>query len=408
MDEPEFELLLTHARLATMQPGRGYGEIADGAVATLGDRIVWCGAMADLPARHYAQRSIDCRGALVTPGLIDCHTHLVFAGNRAHEFEMRLNGASYAEIARAGGGIRSTVAATRAADEHALFTESIGRMRSLVAEGVTTVEIKSGYGLDLHNELKMLRVARFLSEACPVTTVPTLLGAHALPEEFEGRADDYISLVCDEMIPTVARLHLAEAVDAFCENIGFTAAQTARVFECAARHGLRVRLHADQLTDSGGAALAAHYRALSADHLEYASEPGVAALAAAGAVAVLLPGAFYFLRETRLPPIDALRRHKVPMAVASDCNPGTAPIPSLLANLHMSCTLFRLTPLEALQGVTIHAAAALGLAQECGSIESGKRADLALWNVKAPGELAYWLGGVRPDRVVYGGRLHEH
>ena len=386
----------------------GYGEIADGAVGIRDDRIVWVGKT-EQGGPEKARDTLNCDGRLVTPGLIDCHTHLVFAGNRSNEFEMRQNGATYEEIARAGGGILSTVEATRAADEHGLFEESVPRMRAMLAEGVTTVEIKSGYGLDTENEIKMLRVARFLSEVCPVTTVTTFLGAHALPVEFAGRADDYIAHVCDIMLPAVAARNLADAVDAFCENIAFTRAQTERVFEAAARLGLRVKLHADQLSDSGGAELAARYNALSADHLEHASDEGIASMARAGTVAVLLPGAFYFLRETKMPPVEALRKHGVPIAIASDCNPGSSPIPSLLINLHMACTLFRLTPLEALLGVTAHASRALGLEKECGTIEVGKRADLVLWDVQSPAELAYWMGGVvKPRRVVYEGRLQAH
>jgi imidazolonepropionase len=400
----QLDILLTHAHLVTMAAGKGYGAIADGAVGVRDGKIVWVGESSQSPPPDTADEIIDCAGRLVTPGLIDCHTHLVFGGNRASEFEMRLEGASYADIARAGGGILSTVAATRALDEDRLYEESLPRLHALLAEGVTTVEIKSGYGLDTQNEIKMLRVARRFAAQCPVTTLTTFLGAHALPQEFSGRADAYIAMVCDDMLPAVAAQNLADAVDAFCETIAFTPEQTARVFAAAARHGMRVKLHADQLSDQGGAALAARHRALSAGHLEYASQQGIAAMALAGTVAVLLPGAYYFLRETRLPPIAALRSHGVAMAVASDCNPGSSPIPSLLINMHLACTLFQLTPQEALTGVTLHAARALGVESECGSLETGKRADLAVWDVESPAELCYWMGGVKPRHVIFKGK----
>jgi len=395
------EAIWVNARLATMVAGPGYGEIEDGAIAVRGGRIAWVGARAALPAalRTSATREHDAGGRWITPGLIDCHTHLVYAGSRAGEFEQRLNGATYEEIARAGGGIRSTVAATRAASEAALLKASKPRLRALAAEGVTTVEIKSGYGLEAATEAKMLRVARALGNALPVTVRTTFLGAHALPLEFDGRADAYVAEICERMLPEVARAGLADAVDAFCERIGFSAAQTERVFEAARRLGLPVKLHAEQLSNQGGARLAARYGALSADHLEYIEEDGVAAMARAGTVAVLLPGAFYFLRETRVPPIDLLRRHGVPMAVATDCNPGTSPMTSLLLALNMACTFFRLTPQEALAGATREAARALGLAHEVGTLETGKVADFVLWDIERPAELAYGIG-VNPCHAV--------
>ena len=381
-----------NVHLATMDQTAtdGYGAIRDGAVATRDGRIAWVGRRADLPSGWRGATMHDGGGAWLTPGLIDCHTHLVYAGNRANEFERRLNGATYEEIARSGGGILSSVLATRAASEDELVRQSAPRLRRLMAEGVTTVEIKSGYGLDTATELKMLRAARRLADECGVTVKTTLLGAHALPSEYAGRSDDYITLVCDEMLPAAAGL--ADAVDAFCEGIGFTPAQTERVFAAARRLGMRVKLHADQLSDLGGGALAARHGALSADHLEYASDTSLCAMAVAGTVAVLLPGAFYFLRETRLPPIAGLRQHNVPMAIATDCNPGTSPCTSLLLMLNMACTLFRLTPAEALAGVTRNAARALGMQNEAGRLAVGLRADFALWEISEPGELAYAFG----------------
>jgi imidazolonepropionase len=395
------DAIWVNARLATMAAGPGYGEIEDGAIAVRGGRIAWVGARADLPRRHLETdlRERDAGGRWITPGLIDCHTHLVYAGSRAGEFEQRLNGATYEAIARAGGGIRSTVAATRAASAAALLEASKPRLRALAAEGVTTVEIKSGYGLETVAEAKMLRVARSLGNALPVTVRTTFLGAHALPPEFDGHADAYIDEVCDRMLPEIARAGLADAVDAFCERIGFSAAQTERVFKAASKLGLPVKLHAEQLSDQGGARLAARYGALSADHLEYVEEDGVAAMAQAGTVAVLLPGAFYFLRETRVPPIDLLRRHGVAMAVATDCNPGSSPMTSLLLALNMACTLFRLTPQEALGGATREAARALGLGAEAGTLEAGKVADFVLWDIQRPAELAYGIG-VNPCHAV--------
>jgi len=387
-----FDVLVTGAHLATMAGGTPYGAIRDGAIGIAGDKIAWVGVERELPSGTSARRSLDARGSWVTPGLIDCHTHLVYAGSRVDEFEARLNGATYTEIAQAGGGIKATVRATRAATDEELVKASLPRLRTLADEGATTVEIKSGYGLDTKTELRQLSVARRIGTDLGVDVRTTLLAAHALPPEYSGRADDYIDLVCDEIIPAAVASGLADAVDAFCDTIGFTAAQTRRVFAAARAHGLPVKLHADQLSDTGGAALAAEFDGLSADHVEYTSGAGVEAMAHAGTVAVLLPGAFYALRETRLPPIAALRERGVPMAIASDCNPGTSPATSLPLMLNMACTLFRLTPEEALAGVTKHAARALGLADR-GTLAPGQRADLALWEIVSPAELCYRIGG---------------
>ncbi len=391
---PSWDLLITNAHLATMAEGNGYGIIRDAAIGIYHGEIVWLGAMSALPGSpsELAKQTYDANGHWITPGLIDCHTHLVYAGNRAEEYEMRLHGASYAEISKAGGGILSTVRATRAASEEALFTASAKRLSSFLAEGVTTMEIKSGYGLDLASELKMLRTARALGERHPIRICTSFLGAHALPPEFAGDADGYITHLCTVMLPAIAAENLADAVDGFCETIGFTPAQITRLFDAATALGLRVKLHAEQLSDQGGAALAARYHALSADHLEHVSEDGIRAMAAAGTVAVLLPGAFYVLKETRKPPVDLFRQHGVAVALASDANPGTSPVGSLLLMLHMGCTFFGLTPEEALAGVTRHAAKALGLADEIGSLTLGKQADLALWDIAHPAELAYHVG----------------
>jgi imidazolonepropionase len=328
----------------------------------------------------------------LTPGLIDCHTHIVYAGNRSDEFEARLNDVPYEEIARRGGGILSTVRATRAAGAAELLAASLPRVESLLAEGVTTLEIKSGYGLDAESEARMLRVARTIGATLPVRVRTTFLGAHTVPPEYTGRADDYITLLCDQLLPALANDGLVDAVDAFCETIGFSAAQTTRMFEAASRLGLPVKLHAEQLSDQGGAMLVAKHHGLSADHLEWLTPSGIQAMAEAGTVAVLLPGAFYFLRETRMPPVQALRDAQVPIAVSTDCNPGTSPMPSLLAAMNMACTLFRLTPQEALAGATRHAAAALGLADTVGTLELGKVADFALWAIDRPADLSYGLG----------------
>ncbi len=381
---------LRHARIATMTGPTPYGLIDDGAIVIHGDRIAWVGPDADLPVRTPASTDHDLQGTLVTPGLIDCHTHLVYGGHRAHEFELRLNGATYEEIARAGGGIRSTVAATRAATDDALFASASTRARALMAEGVTTIEVKSGYGLSLEHEARMMRTARRLGTELPVTVRTTYLGAHALPTEFDGRADDYIDAVC-AWLPALHVQGLVDAVDAFCDRIGFTAAQTQRVFDAARALQLPVKLHAEQLSDQGGAQLAAQYGALSCDHLEHLSDDGVRAMAAAGTVAVLLPGAFYFLRDTTLPPVVALRSNGVPIAIASDHNPGSSPGLSLLLMLNMACTDFRVTPEEALRGVTVNAARALGLADR-GTVLAGQRADLAVWDLEHPRELSYWFG----------------
>jgi imidazolonepropionase len=383
--------LIVNVELATMQPGTPYGAIRDGALAIRAGRIAWLGERKHMPTELAAREELDGKGGWLTPGLVDCHTHLVYAGNRANEFEQRLAGASYEDIARAGGGIMATVRATRAASDDELVAQSTQRLRSLMEEAVTTVEIKSGYGLDAKSEIKLLRVARRLGELAGVDVRTTLLAAHAFPPEYAGRRDAYIALVCDEIIPHAARAQLADAIDAFCEGIGFSPVETRRVFEAGRAHGLRVKLHADQLSDSGGAALAAEFAALSADHLEHASGSGIEAMARAGTVAVLLPGAFYCLRETSVPPVTTLRERKVPIAIASDCNPGTSPVTSLLLMLNMACTLFRLTPEEALAGVTRHAAHALGLADR-GVLAEGLRADLALWDVGGPAELAYAVG----------------
>jgi imidazolonepropionase len=395
------DVLYANARVATLADG--YGIIDDGAVAVRGGRIAWVGPRADAPP---ASTTHDCGGLWLTPGLVDCHTHVVYAGNRSDEWEARLNGATYEDIARAGGGIMSTVRATRAASEDDLLNASLPRIRALLAGGVTTLEIKSGYGLDLETEAKMLRVARRVGELLPVTVRTTFLGAHALPPEYAGRADDYIDMLCGEMLPALAAQGLVDAVDAFCERIGFSHDQTARVFDVARRLGLPVKLHAEQLSDQGGAALVARHGGLSADHLEWLSAEGVAALARAGTVAVLLPGAYYFLRETRMPPLAALREAGVPIAVATDCNPGTSPMTSLLLALNMACTLWRLTPLEALRGVTVHAARALGIA-DAGTLAPGQRADFALWDIARPADLAYAIGANPCRGVVRAGVWRE-
>ena len=394
------DLLLSNVHLATMD--NGYGLLHDAALAIKDGRIAWIGARHDAPP---AAHEHDCGGAWLTPGLIDCHTHIVHGGNRSDEWEARLNGATYEEIARQGGGIMATVRATRALDVDALVAASLPRVKALLAEGVTTLEIKSGYGLAPDAEERMLRAARRIGELLPVRVVTTFLGAHALPPEFAGRPDDYISDVCDVMLPALAEQGLVDAVDAFCERIGFTNAQTARVFDKAGALGLPVKLHAEQLSDQGGATLVARHGGLSADHLEHLSEEGIAAMARAGTVAVLLPGAYYYLRETTMPPIAALRAAGVPMAVATDCNPGTSPLTSLLLALNMACTLWRLTPQEALLGVTAHAARALGLQDEIGTLTVGKRADLALWNIARPADLAYAMGLNPCQAVIHGGVL---
>jgi len=399
--------LWTHCEIATMQAGAAqpYGLVSDAALVIEAEKIRWLGPRGDLPRDLQALCSSehDCEGALITPGLIDCHTHLVYGGDRAAEFEQRLQGASYEDIARRGGGIASTVRATREASTADLAQSSATRLRALMAEGVTTIEIKSGYGLALEHERKCLQVARSLAHSHAVDVRTTFLGAHAVPPEFAGQSDAYV----DSLVPMLQSLHLeglVDAVDAFCEGIGFTLAQTARVFAAARALGLPVKLHAEQLSDSGGAQLAAGYDALSCDHLEWLSEQGAAAMAQAGTVAVLLPGAFYFLRETRLPPIGLLRQYQVPMALSTDCNPGSSPCTSLLLMLNMACTLFRFTPEEALTGVTRHAAQALGLADR-GVLAPGMRADFVVWQVQHPAALAYAMGANPLRATVFKGQL---
>ena len=390
--------LWQHCHAATMTDGR-YAVIEDAAIVTSAGLIEWIGPRADVPSVA-ADRVVDLGGAWVTPGLIDCHTHAVFGGNRSGEFEQRLQGVSYAEIAAQGGGIASTVRATRAASEDELLASARQRVQALMRDGVTTIEIKSGYGLDLENERKMLRVARRLGEELPVTVRSTCLAAHALPPEYAGKADDYIDHICEQMLPALAAEGLVDAVDAFCEHLAFSPAQVERLFIKARELGLPVKLHAEQLSSLHGSSLAARYQALSADHLEFMTEEDAIAMTEAGTVAVLLPGAFYFLRETQLPPMDALRRHGVRIALASDLNPGTSPGLSLRLMLNMGCTCFRMTPEEALAGVTVHAATALGLGDSHGSLEVGKVADFIAWQIERPADLSYWLGGDLPKRVV--------
>ena len=382
------------------QSSTNYGEITQAALAISDGKIAWLGKAADLPAYNENDVNvIDGQGRWLTPGLIDCHTHLVYGGNRANEFEMRLQGKSYQEIAEAGGGIVSTVKATRAASEAELLATALPRLSALHQQGVTTVEIKSGYGLDVENEVKMLNVAGKLAQELPVTIKRTFLGAHALPVEYKDDADGYIDLVCNEMMPLVAEQQLADTVDVFCENIGFNLKQTERVFNAAKEHGLAIKMHAEQLSDLGGTELAAQYDALSSDHVEFLSETGIKAMSDANMTAVLLPGAFYFLRETQLPPIDLLRKHGVAMAIATDANPGSSPICSIQLMLNMACTLFRLTPSEALAGVTCNAAKALGLSASKGQLALGFDADIAVWNINQPAELCYQFG-VNPLNVL--------
>jgi imidazolonepropionase len=396
--------LWRNARLVTLAGSQGYGVIEHGALRVEGDTLAWVGAEADLKLSMHGRALTaehDLGGALVTPGLVDGHTHLVYGGERAREFERRLEGASYEEIARAGGGIRATVAATRAASDEALFTAASRRAQALMAEGVTTLEIKSGYGLTREHEARCLRVARRLGAELPLSVRTTCLAAHALPPEFEGCADAYIEAVC-RWLPGLQAEGLIDAVDAFCDRIGFTPAQTERVFEAARSLGLPVKLHAEQLSDQGGAQLAARFGALSCDHLEHLSEAGVQAMAHAGTVAMLLPGAFYFLRETKLPPLQALRDARVPIAIASDHNPGSSPALSMPLMIHMACTLLRLTPEEALRGATVNGARALGLADR-GRLVAGQRADFAVWDLEHANELAYWFGRSACRKVVAAG-----
>ncbi|WP_298835137.1 imidazolonepropionase [uncultured Piscinibacter sp.] len=402
---PSIDLLLRNVRIVTCTDA-ACSITPPAFVAIVGGLIAGLGPMSQLDPDAPVAQELDGAGALLTPGLIDCHTHLVHAGHRAREFELRLQGASYEDIARAGGGIVSTVRQTREAVQADLHVQSARRLREMMAHGVTTVEIKSGYGLSLKDELKCLRVARELGLHHPVTVRTTLLAAHALPPEYAGRPDDYIAHVVEHIVPEAARLRLADAVDAFCETIGFDLLQTRHVFQAARQHGLPVKLHAEQLSNMHGAALAAEFGALSADHLEHVDEAGVAAMAKAGTVAVMLPGAYYFLRDTHVPPIDLFRRHGVPMAVATDCNPGSSPTTHLPLMMNMACTLFRMTPAEALLGVTRHAAQALGMSVTHGTIELGKAADLCLWNVDHPAELAYAVGASPLRARLQRGRQH--
>ena len=387
-----FSILYNNAQIATMTSDKPYGLIENGAVVISAGLIQWVGPEKELPVEFNGLPEKDLDGRLLTPALIDCHTHLVYGGSRATEFELRLKGASYEEISRSGGGILSTVTATRTATEEELFSQSLPRFDALLAEGVGTVEIKSGYGLDLKTEIKMLRVARKLGSERNVRVKTSFLGAHAIPPEFKGKADAYIDLVCEDVLPLVHEEKLADTVDGFCENIAFSTKQIYRVFDKATALGLPVKLHAEQLSNLGGAALAANYGALSADHLEYLDEAGVQAMAKSGTVAVLLPGAFYTLRETQFPPLHSLRKAGVPLAIATDCNPGSSPLTSILLCMNMACTLFRMTPEEALSGVTRVAAQALGIGHEVGTIEIGKKAEFAVWNVDQPAELAYRMG----------------
>ncbi len=398
--------LWQHCHVASMAQG-SYSIIEEAAIVTRDGRIEWIGPQRDAPAMG-VDSTVDLGGAWVTPGLIDCHTHAVFGGNRSGEFEQRLQGVSYAEIAAQGGGIASTVRATRAASEDELFASARQRVLALMRDGVTTLEIKSGYGLDLASERKMLRVARRLGETLPLTVRSTCLAAHALPPEYAGRADDYITHICEQMLPALADEGLVDAVDAFCEHLAFSPAQVERVFIKARALGLPVKLHAEQLSSLHGSSLAARYQALSADHLEFMTEDDAIAMAESGTVAVLLPGAFYFLRETQLPPLQALRKHGVRIALASDLNPGTSPVLSLRLMLNMGCTLLRMTPEEALAGVTQHAATALGLGHSHGSLEPGKVADFVAWQIERPADLAYWLGGELSKRVIRQGREITH
>lgn len=404
MQDP-WDALYLGARIVTLAGDDGWGLVEDGALAVRAGVIAQVGPAADLPAapERLARHVVHLDGGVLTPALVDCHTHLVFAGDRSGEFQARLEGASYEAIARAGGGIAATVRATRAASEQQLLDESLPRARALVDEGVACIEVKSGYGLDLDSERRMLRVARRIGELLGIQVRTTFLGLHALPPEYAGRRADYVDQVCGRWLPTLAGEGLVDAVDAFCEGIGFTPAETARCLDAAVALGLPVKLHAEQLSDQGGAALVAARRGLSADHLEWLAADGIAAMAAAGTVAVLLPGAYYALRETRLPPVQALRDAGVPMAVATDLNPGTSPMPSLRLAMNMACVLFRLTPAEALRGASVNAARALGLEGERGRLQPGQRADLLHWPVSDPAGLAYWIGPhPQPRRIPAG------
>jgi len=403
---PSFDTVYVGFHAATMEPSSDYGTIKDAAIAVENGRITWIGPASELPSHTATMANlVNLGGGWVTPGLVDCHTHLVFGGDRSAEYEMRLQGASYEAISKAGGGIVSTVSDTRKASEEELLASAKKRLQALMADGVTCVEVKSGYGLDLATEEKMLRVARTLGEQLPVTLRTTCLAAHALPPEYQGQSDAYIDLVCDQIIPSIAKSGLADAVDGFCEGIAFSLEQIERVFKTALAHNLPVKLHAEQLSNLGGSGLAARYNALSSDHLEYLSDTDAIAMAAAGTVAVILPGAFFCLKETKLPPIQRLRELGVPMAIASDCNPGSAPVLSLRLMMSMACTLFGFTPLEALQGVTRHGAQALGLGQSHGQLKVGYAADFVCWDIQQPAELSYWLGGQLVKHRAVAGKM---
>jgi imidazolonepropionase len=400
----DWDLLLTDARIATMRgDSSGFGVIESGAIAIANGVLAWIGPQADLPENNTANtRSLD--GRWITPALIDCHTHLVFGGDRSAEFEQRLKGVSYEEISRSGGGILSTVKATREATPDALLESAMQRVRMLAGDGVATIEIKSGYGLDVESEIKMLEVARQIGVSTDLTIRTTLLAAHTVPPEFKDDADGYVDLICDELLPLVADRKLADAVDAYCESIAFSAEQVSKVFDCARSFGIPVKLHADQLSDSGGASLAASFGALSADHLEYSRQAGVEAMARSGTVAVLLPGAFLTLHETQRPPVDELRREGVAIAIATDCNPGTSPLCSVREAMALASRLFKLTPEECLAGATREAAVALGLGDDRGTLETGKRADLAIWDINHPRDLSYWLGSPSLTSLLIAGR----
>lgn len=403
MNQANWDAIWTNATLVTCKAG--YGLIADAAIAVKNGDIAWIGPMSGLSAapNALAARVFDVQGRCITPGFIDCHTHLVYAGNRAHEFELRLQGISYEEIAKQGGGIQSTVMATRLASEDELLDQSLLRAKAFLSSGVTTIEIKSGYGLNLDTELKILRVAKKIEERLPLTVKRTFLGAHSIPPEYRGNSTAYIDHICQDMLPVIAKEKMADTVDVFCEKIAFDLSQTEKIFLAAKQNGLYIKCHSEQLSNLESAALAAKYQALSVDHLEHISTAGIKAIAHSGTVAVLLPGAFYFLHETKLPPIDMLRSHNVPIAIATDCNPGTSPVTSLLLILNMACTLFRLTPQEALLGVTVNAAKALGIEKTHGTLTVGKKADLAIWNIRHPAELSYNIGGELLEVLVKNG-----
>ena len=407
MNNKQWDALFLNGVIATMVEGSGYGLMPHAGIAIKDKKIAWVGEVSELsgaPAA-LATKVFDLNGLLVTPGLMDCHTHVVYAGNRFHEFEMRMQGKTYAEIAKAGGGILSTVKATREATEAQLFEQSLKRAAAIAAEGVTTLEIKSGYGLDVETELKILRVAKKIGEALKLTVKLTSLGAHALPVEYKERADDYIDLVCHQMLPAIKEAGLAENVDVFCETIGFSLAQTEKVFAAAQKLGLNIKCHAEQLSNLGASALAVDYQALSVDHLEFLTEKDILLLAQSKTVAVLLPGAFYFLREKQLPPITLLRKHGTPMAIATDCNPGTSPTTSLLLMMNMACVLFGLTPEEAWLGVTRHAAQALGMSETHGTLEAGKVADFVIWDATHPAELVYGMGRNLVKQIIKKGEV---